>query len=469
MENLLKLCKETIKYPFSPFINEGEEVFYIVPNTFSSFGNLFSDLDKSKSYSSIAIVDIAAILAENNISLSAFIQEIRKVQPADGKLLITAENPVSARNLLGASGFSRPPFAAISDNIPSKKEICSELQRYFTDISVYGLLPHHIFITKLYNEKYPPTPLEIGTAPQVYIAGSVLTAREDNLYNKCDNPFSFLPGYLFAVNISNEPLLCAFTPLRKDEYKVTTTLYNDKVIKNCYSSTSCQQIETISKNEKIIKDKGLKTLDSEILDGVYTQKRSDGISFTEHLYNLVLSDSKESFITEIKRFYSLIKKLPTLYDLTFDNVFIVDNEFEIIDQEWNFEVSALFVLYRSITRLYIHSGNTALEQFIPLQKLLMTFGIEDRHEFDTLEAQINSDIVNKELNEALFALHYTHEQSFAHLLELEEMHAELERHYAEMERQRNLYKERVLKFENSFPYKTARGIKNILKKGDNNG
>ncbi len=466
MENLLKLCKETIKYPFSPFINEGEEVIFIVPSAFSDCGSLFSEIDVAKSYSAVAVVDLATILAENDISLPSFLQKIRKILESGGKLLITAENPVSARNMLGVSGISRPPFAAISDNIPSKKEISYELKRYFSDISVYGLLPHHIFITKLYNEKYPITPLEIGSAPQVYPAGSVLTAREDNLYNKSDNPFSLLPGYLFAINIEEQPLLSAFTPLRKSDFQITTTLYNDRVIKK---AKNIAQIENIIKNEAIIKSKGLRTLDSEIVDGVYTQKRSVGVSFTEHLYDLVLQGSREGFITEIKRFYSLIKKLPTLYDLTFDNVFIKSNEFEIIDQEWSFEVSALFVLYRSITRLYIHCGNSSLEQFIPLQKLLSTFGIEDRHEFDTLEGQINGDIVNADLNKALSALHYSHERSFSHLLELEEMHAELERHYAEMERQRNLYKDRVLKFENSFPYKTARGVKNIFKKGDNNG
>lgn len=220
----------------------------------------------------------------------------------------------------------------------------------------------------------------------------------------------------FLLEISNNEIkendikFIAFSNIRKDEYRIQTIVKNQIVEKTAVNEKSIKHIEKVKKNIEILKELGINTLDSYDNDKIlsrYVEEKTLG----DKLIKTFEEQGKEEFIKQIEEYREFLKeKLQTtveiekniftkykikceenlvkkltfvkygLWDLIFQNCFIINDEWFYYDQEWQEgNVPVEYILYRAI--VYFHeskkyiSDNEIFEklniiEFIPIFKEL---------------------------------------------------------------------------------------------------
>ena len=220
----------------------------------------------------------------------------------------------------------------------------------------------------------------------------------------------------FLLEISNNEIkendikFIAFSNIRKDEYRIKTVVKNQVVEKTAVNDKSIKHIEKVKNNIETLKNLGINTLDSYDNDKIlsrYVETKTLG----DKLIKTFEEQGKEEFIKQIEEYREFLKeKLETteeigkniftkykiqcdenlansltfvkfgLWDLIFQNCFIIDDEWYFYDQEWQEEnVPVEYILYRAV--VYFHeskkyiSDNEIFEklnimEFIPVFKQL---------------------------------------------------------------------------------------------------
>ena len=193
----------------------------------------------------------------------------------------------------------------------------------------------------------------------------------------------------FLLEISNKEIkendikFIAFSNIRKDEYRIKTIVKDKQVEKTSVNEKSTKHIEKVKNNIKTLEKLEIKTLDT-YEDGKIISKYVEAETLEDKLIKTCKEQGIEEFIKQIEEYREFLKeKLEVteevekniftkykvdckeeilnkltfikygLWDLIFQNCFIIDNEWYFYDQEWQEEnVPVEYILYRAILYFY---------------------------------------------------------------------------------------------------------------------
>lgn len=193
----------------------------------------------------------------------------------------------------------------------------------------------------------------------------------------------------FLLEISNKEIkendikFIAFSNIRKDEYRIKTIVKDKQVEKTSVNEKSTKHIEKVKNNIKTLKKLEIKTLDT-YEDGKIISKYVETETLEDKLIKTCKEQGIEEFIKQIEEYREFLKeKLEVteevekniftkykvdckeeilnkltfikygVWDLIFQNCFIIDNEWYFYDQEWQEEnVPVEYILYRAILYFY---------------------------------------------------------------------------------------------------------------------
>ena len=216
----------------------------------------------------------------------------------------------------------------------------------------------------------------------------------------------------------------SFSNLRKKEYMIKTIIKSDSVVKSARSIESKEHIRRIQSNIEILNKLGIKNLD-EYKDEIVTSKFCKEKSLDEIIINYLKSGQKEKFFELVYRWKRELEKIPVgqgqdvfekyeinvdtekknkmhflkngLWDLIFQNCFIINNEFYFYDQEWYEEnIPIEYIMYRAF--IYFPGVFKYIEKNELFEKLEIA-------EFEQELCSLDIKIQEKIRNENIWKLH----------------------------------------------------------------
>lgn len=202
----------------------------------------------------------------------------------------------------------------------------------------------------------------------------------------------------------------SFSNLRKEEYQIKTIVREKQVEKTKANEAGIRHIENVKKNIETLEKLGIKTLDSYQTETIVS-RYVEAPTLEDRLITIYQKEGKEAFLQKIEEYREFLKeKLKVtkdvqkniftkyrikveeekknqltfveygLWDLIFQNCFIIDNEYYFYDQEWQEQnVPVEYILYRAI--IYFHESKQyisdeeilerlKLAEWIPIFKML---------------------------------------------------------------------------------------------------
>ena len=219
----------------------------------------------------------------------------------------------------------------------------------------------------------------------------------------------------------------SYTNIRKERYKIQTIIYEDRVEKTNINGQSKRHIENIKRNIDILKKRNIKTLDTYQGNIIISKYIKDSKTYDKILLELLKNKNQDKFMKTIIEYKNiLLKNLPKadfkeirdnniftkykiegqgdifnklhfvkygLYDMIFQNCFVIENELYYYDQEWYEDnVPVEFIIYRSI--LYCPS----IHEYVKVDNLYKELHLKEYIEiFQKLEEKIQHKIRNESI------------------------------------------------------------------------
>ena len=191
--------------------------------------------------------------------------------------------------------------------------------------------------------------------------------------------------------ITNEIKYVSFGNSRKEKYRMKTIMNNEQVYKEPVLEEGKEHLQTIKNNIIILNRLGINILDTFDENKIYSKLIKNVQSFDKMLIEMAKENGTESILESVQKFYKdLENKLEKseqtantvfekynieineeakrklhfikdgIYDLIFQNAFLIDNEFHFYDQEWIEEnIPIEFIMYRAI--YYLGNSCSAID------------------------------------------------------------------------------------------------------------
>ena len=306
------------------------------------------------------------------------------------------------------------------NQIENKLEECE-----YKNYKFYYPLPDYNVTNIIFSDDYLP---EYNNTKLInnyyYPENTKLLFREGILLKeitKSEMFADFTNSYFIEINNKSPEKFIGFNNLRKDEYRLCTKIYNDYVIKESININDNKQINRIIDNIEILNKLGIKTLDfnkenkiyskfmpnqtldQKIVDLILNNDINDAIQMIEEYYQFLKERFRSDKIDQINlKYFENIEDISNLYiikngviDLVFENVFKIDDEYLFFDQEWFIENIPLeFVLYRAINNMYIY--NAQIENKLSREDIYIKFEIEKYiSHFKIAEQKFQQDVVDQ--------------------------------------------------------------------------
>lgn len=318
--------------------------------------------------------------------------------------------------------------------------------------------------------------------------------------------FSYSNSFLIEASKlpieENDIKFISFSNMRKDEYRIRTTIKDKNVYKCNVNEKSKKHIEDIKKNIDIIKKLNISTLDSYDENNIIS-KYCDKQTLEQILKEIIQEQETDKFIEIVKEYEDyLLNKLNKInkekikkdnvftrykidvdneekieklnfvkygfWDMTFSNCFVIKNEYWFYDQEWlEYNVPVEFIIYRAIKYF------TQLAKYVSVDEIYEKLEIAEYLEiFEKLDDRLQENI-----RKALFwRIHQKDELAKNKIIKFKELKTELENQKKINEQMKKTYDElynsyieknnelSILKSSLSWkitkPLRTIRGLKN---------
>lgn len=290
----------------------------------------------------------------------------------------------------------------------------------------YYPLPDYKLTNIIYTENTLPSLADIYrdiTYKDENVNFKEIEAYTEIIKNNPEDFKKFANSFLIEISKSeienNDIRFVAFSNMRKDKYRVKTIVRNKHVEKSEINYKSAGHIQKIKNNIEILNEIGIKTLDS-YQDGKIISKYSESETLEDELVKIIKEKGKEAFFGKIKEYKEFLKnklvileQIPEnniftkykieyeteeiskltfikhgLWDLIFQNCFIIDEDYYFYDQEWYEENIPLeYIIYRAI--LYFHES----KRYISDAEVYENLGISNYIEiFKKLDDKIQEKI-----------------------------------------------------------------------------
>lgn len=383
-----------------------------------------------------------------------------------------------------------------NDNLTiTKNKLDKMLDNQELNYKYYYPLPDYKLTNVIFTENYMPD-LENISRDITYKCGNVnfneIKAYRELIKDNKDNFKFFANSFLVEISKkeleNNEIKFISYTNLRKDKYRIRTTIKNEYVEKTYINETSKKHIEKVKKNIDLLNKLGINTLDS------YTENEIISKFTTAQTYNKILlsalkEEGTDKFIEKIKRFQEFleqkleivekdgknifdkyeveyekekVKKLTFirngLWDLTFQNCFYIDNNYYAYDQEWFEEnIPVEFIIYRSI--LYFNEIKPLISNEEIFEKLnIDTYYLELFNKLDNI-------LQNKIRKDTMWKLHTKEESESKKYQKIKTENENLRQYVKILEAELENKTSEVQRVTNSLSWKVTKPLRAIRRLG----
>lgn len=395
-----------------------------------------NEIKFEKSFDYITLIgcleNIDSLYGEYKDSSEAFFELLKYLKTLlkpSGKILLAFDNKYGIKYWAGAvNNRDENAYKAVFDekNILYKDKVQEIIKNAgFDKMKFYYPLPDYKLANVIYSSDYLPKPNEAKLRYYAYYndysniifneIGAINTLAKDGKFEDFANSY--------FVEISNDGNLCdtkfaSFNNLRKREKRLLTRIVGDKVYKESIEDESKQFMDEYLNNLERIKMLGFNSLE-EIEDNKVVSPYLDYMTLTEKLVEYAKKENISLFYDTIGDWYEKIKNLLGItqngdsegnksdlnytsngfIDLTFDNVFVNNNEYYVFDQEWfKSNIPVEFVLYRSICNMYEY--NPELNKIVDKNDVLNKFNLSTHEDyFKELEEQFRNEVTDSEIVE----------------------------------------------------------------------
>lgn len=330
-----------------------------------------------------------------NKNLEQFLKYAEGKLNKNGIILFSIDNILSIKNI-----------NCIEDITKNDKKINGMTKSKIIDIiekfpqfkyKFYYPLPNAKLPNIIFTDKHLPSQESILRDINLYGPNAIVAFDERDIYRKIieedKNLFSiFTNSYLVEISkeeICEEIEYVSFGNTRKPKYRLKTIMTENVVYKEEISERSKEHLKQIKENIDILTASNINTLDSYEMGKIKSKLIRNEKSFDKKLIEIYVNEGIDSMLTQIKLFknelftcmekseensetvfekYNInitddIKKQLHfvkygIFDLIFQNCFVINNQFYFYDQEWiEYNVPIEFILYRAIFYL----GNSKKE------------------------------------------------------------------------------------------------------------
>lgn len=442
LTNLLtQKCKEVVS--IEPNITKARAIEKRLNNA-ENLEVIVGTLDKIKldrKFKYITLIGIDSNISELfNGNFNELLNLLQNYLEEDGKMILAVDNKFGIRYFAGEEeSILNTKFASL-DGYESKHCEIESFTRNSLESKLKECGYKYNFYYPLPDYKLPNVIFTDDTLPDYHTFERYLPYHTDNSAIMFDelhvfreilkddkNQFKFFTNS-FLVEISKKEFIkkynyISFNNLRKKEYRLITKIADTYVEKDIADNEAINHYNTIENNIKILENQNLKTLDSIENKKIKSKYIKQELRLDNVLIKYLTENNIEKFKELLNKYTEIIFKdtykendfsktifgkydvefdnkniieelhfmKNGLWDMIFQNCFLVDDEFYFFDQEWNEEsVPAEYILYRAI--FYT----------LPLRKFLYTeedkFGLKPYLElFEKLDFKIQKSIYDEKM------------------------------------------------------------------------
>ncbi len=377
------LCQKAKKVVAVEENSEKQEVIRVRNKEIKNLeiANSLSGIEEKFDY--ITVIGLEKLNKEPRIILN----DLKKYIKPDGKILIATNNKFSA-NYISKLNSKNETIEFVSEKLYSLPELNKQIEQAgFKYKKVYYPITDYKMANAIFCDDNQIIENIVSRNIVYNDEGTIKLYEQNNLYRElAKENIEYLKMFLnsFFIEIFNQKIedngikLVSFSNMRKEEYRIKTIMKEKYVYKYNENEKSKDHLNQIKENIDIMRNSKLNTLDEydeEKIISKYTDEKSLDKVIIENLEN----NEKEKSIELIKRFRNeLFEKMEKcepkknvfdkynikynieniadktffrygLWDMTFQNCFIINNELYFYDQEWREEVVPIdFILYRAI-------------------------------------------------------------------------------------------------------------------------
>lgn len=426
-------CKQVVS--IERFLNKAEQIYerHKHRDNLTVYAGRIEDIPLTEKFDYITVIGVLEYIkafwnSGNNRSVaelcSEYLSELRRLLKPDGKILLAVENRYGLKYFCGApEPHTGIPFSGINgyperypEGYPekvkgysfSKRELIRIIEGAgFPFYKFYFPLPDYKLPQLIYSQDYIPESSIRERVLPYYQDPSSLLAYENDIYDDIieNNVFDFFSNS-FLVECSASQELCnvvyaAVSTDRGKEESFTTTIHSDWTVrKTPLYPEGMKQLKTINKNHMELKSRGLKVIDSGIIDSSLLMPYIKHDTLSDHLKKIIRSDQKQ-FIHMFDKLLECIlqssehvrdgKNDMQCRDSTADfgiilekayidmipiNCFYDGCEFIFFDQEFVKEYyPAKYVLFRALKYTYYFIQDA--DEYVPLNDLRARYGLEE--------------------------------------------------------------------------------------------
>ena len=390
------------------------------------------------------IIILIGINENEKINLKNLVRRLEGFLEMDGRILLAVDNKFGLRFWAGnPENILEKKFTSLLGYNNEYEKIETYTKRYIeTQLNEIGYktrfyypLPDYRRPNVIFSDDALPEYNSIDKYNPYY------TEKSDILFNEIDvfreilktdkDMFTFFANSFLVEVIKKEKEYdttynyISYNNLRKEKYRLITKISNTYVEKQIVNEKAEEHYENIKNNIKILQENNIKTVDyidedkikskyieqKYLLNNVLTEKLEKGqveefdniiknyikqISVKTYKENNYKNTAFGKYEVEVKD-KSIIQDLNFvkngMWDMTFKNCFLIDNQFYFFDQEWNEpNLPVEYILYRAI--LYTIS----LRRFVSIEKLFDKYNLSKYITlFEQLDNKIQEEIRDDEV------------------------------------------------------------------------
>lgn len=494
-EITLELCKKAKKVIS---IEGKKEKAEVISRRYAGIENLEIYAGELKNVKLEEKFDYVIALNEEFNSLEdvdKFLKNIKSRLKLDGKAIIALDNKFGIKYW---SGIKKENDILAYETLTGKNDIVelSEFQKKLVDnnfkTKIYYPMPDITFTNAIYTDEWLPSTEHINSRFWEFVNTKLndinFSEKEvlKELVKKDKNLFKlFVNSYLLVANNSKEDIgikAVTYGIFRKPEYRIKTIIKTKEVVKTANNELAKKHIQRIKENIEILNKLNIKTLDKFENDSIVSEYVDNGQTLDKVLMQLFKEGRKEdaynkiidfkskvlekfplsnSYTNSVFRKYGVecnpkeIKKLTFLknglYDLIFQNCFVIKNNYYAYDQEWSEQnVPLEFIIYRSILNL------PEIDGVITHDELYEKFGIVKYLDIFT---ELENKMQNEIRDDAMWNLHVKTNQKLMENIEKQkgnlaeadvvlEKENEIKAHKEEIKNLSNVIKEKDTHIQN---------------------
>lgn len=350
----------------------------------------------------------------------------------EGTILISLDNKLGLNQLNGIEDVT------INQKKENQSKTKTEIEKILkkselNNYKFYYPLPNYKTPNIIFTDKHLPSNESILRDLTLYTENRILSFEEREIYRKIlKEDIKMFPEFAnsFLIEISNsiqnEIEYISFGNSRKEEYRLKTVLLDKIAYKQNVNEKSKKHLEKIKRNIEILKNSNINVLDSFEDDKIISDLEKNEKSLDKKLVMIFKEKGQEEGLNEIVKFKNeLENKLEKseenctdvfqkynieideetksklnfikygIFDLIFQNCFVINNEYYFYDQEWIEENIPLeFIIYRAVT--YLCNSEKDIDSKYIFEKLEIDKYIETFDKLETiLQEQIKDDIIWK--------------------------------------------------------------------------